>query len=300
MNITHLEYYVALVANDFNITKTSQKLYVSQPALSRIINSLETLYDVELFIRHNRRIIKLTPLGEEVYEIALKILKYDSTLTKRLEKVSQKEVIKIGIPASFLATALSSVIVKFIARNPQLQIAIVEENVTILEEKLVNQQIDIAFLISPKEKNFHQGIESLPFYDDEIVVYMKKDHRFNSRTRTQISLEEINMERLCILDNKFLMNSQIYKHFSSENLTPKVALETSSWEFLIDYCNHFGALTMLPASLYPIIPDNEQFVHMSMNPPLKLPICLCYYKDNATKIDSAKKSLLDIIQFETT
>ncbi|KXT60326.1 LysR family transcriptional regulator [Lactococcus sp. DD01] len=295
MNITHLEYYVALVANDFNITKTSRKLYVSQPALSRIINSLETQYGVELFVRHNRRIIKLTPLGEEVYEIALKILKYDSTLTKRLEKVSQKENVKIGIPASFLATALSSVIVKFIALNPQLQITIIEENVMVLEEKLMKQQIDIAFLTSPTE----QIIESLPFYEDEIVVYMKKDHHFNSRAKTQISLEEVNTQCLCILDNRFLMNSQIYNHFSSENLVPKVVLETSSWEFLIDYCNHFNAITLLPASLHPIIPDNEQFVHIPMSPPLKLPICLCYNKESALEIDLFKKMMLDIIQNQT-
>ncbi|HBC31974.1 MAG TPA: LysR family transcriptional regulator, partial [Clostridiales bacterium] len=44
MNIYNLKYFIAL-ANDLSFTKASEKLYISQQALSKHIRCLEDEYD---------------------------------------------------------------------------------------------------------------------------------------------------------------------------------------------------------------------------------------------------------------
>lgn len=41
MDIKHLRYFIGIVENGFNLSRTSQNLYISQPALSMMINEFE-------------------------------------------------------------------------------------------------------------------------------------------------------------------------------------------------------------------------------------------------------------------
>ncbi|WP_143931453.1 LysR family transcriptional regulator, partial [Rodentibacter pneumotropicus] len=41
MDIRHLRYFVAIVENNFNLSKTAQNLYISQPTLSMMISDFE-------------------------------------------------------------------------------------------------------------------------------------------------------------------------------------------------------------------------------------------------------------------
>ena len=56
------------VAEKENISHAAKALYISQPAVSKAISSLEDNLNVTLFIRSSRG-VKLTPEGSLLYEI---------------------------------------------------------------------------------------------------------------------------------------------------------------------------------------------------------------------------------------
>ena len=62
MEIRHLKYFMA-VAEELNFTKAAEKLYISQPPLSRQIKELELALDARLFDRNNKRVL-LTDAGK--------------------------------------------------------------------------------------------------------------------------------------------------------------------------------------------------------------------------------------------
>ena len=64
-NLNLLKIFVA-VAKHKNITKASEELYISQPAISSSIKELERELDIELFIRKNKG-VDLTVFGNELY-----------------------------------------------------------------------------------------------------------------------------------------------------------------------------------------------------------------------------------------
>ena len=55
-----MEYLVEIVSSNFNIAAASQKLYVSQYAISQFIINFENQNEVDLFVRKTGRITNLT------------------------------------------------------------------------------------------------------------------------------------------------------------------------------------------------------------------------------------------------
>ena len=56
-----------VVANELNITKASEKLNISQPAVTKHIKNLENIIGITLFKRSNKGLM-LTEAGLELYE----------------------------------------------------------------------------------------------------------------------------------------------------------------------------------------------------------------------------------------
>ncbi|WP_235428146.1 LysR family transcriptional regulator [Xenorhabdus khoisanae] len=57
MNINQLRSFVEIVKNNFNITSTAEKLYTSQPTISKQIKFLEEELNASLFIRKNNNLL---------------------------------------------------------------------------------------------------------------------------------------------------------------------------------------------------------------------------------------------------
>ncbi|WP_244268459.1 LysR family transcriptional regulator [Aeromonas fluvialis] len=70
MNIARLKNFTEIVKNNFNISATAEKLYTSQPTLSKQIKMLEDELGLALFIRKGKNLVGLTRAGEQVMELA--------------------------------------------------------------------------------------------------------------------------------------------------------------------------------------------------------------------------------------
>jgi LysR family transcriptional regulator for metE and metH len=72
MEIRHLK-LIRSVAEDKNLTKAADKLFLSQSALSHQLKEIESRYKTQVFIRNNKQML-LTPVGERLLLAANKIL----------------------------------------------------------------------------------------------------------------------------------------------------------------------------------------------------------------------------------
>ena len=71
MNFLHLKYFL-LVAEELNITRAAERLYISQQSLSNHISNMEKELDVKLFTRSPK--LSLTYAGDLLVETATQIL----------------------------------------------------------------------------------------------------------------------------------------------------------------------------------------------------------------------------------
>ena len=63
MELTQLKYFI-LTAKELHFARAAAKLGVTQPSLSRGIQTLEKELDTQLFLRTNKWHVALTPAGE--------------------------------------------------------------------------------------------------------------------------------------------------------------------------------------------------------------------------------------------
>lgn len=100
MKRVQLEYFVRIV-EEKSFTKAAEKLFISQPALSKSIRSLEKELDVTLFKRDPRE-LSLTDEGETVYRFALDVLDYWQVRTAELMSLlgKVKGTLRFGLPPS--------------------------------------------------------------------------------------------------------------------------------------------------------------------------------------------------------
>jgi len=95
MELRHLRYFCA-VADELNLTKAAEKLFISQPPLTRQIQQLEEEIGAPLFVRQARG-LALTPAGQYFWQHAQQILAKVSVTVEKTRRVAEHGKIVFGI-----------------------------------------------------------------------------------------------------------------------------------------------------------------------------------------------------------
>lgn len=94
--------YFAVVAEENNMSRAAQRLFMSQPPLSRHIRQLEERLGVTLFVRHTRG-LTLTEEGARVLEIVRPLLALQEKTYAELDKLglARGPLLRIGLTTAF-------------------------------------------------------------------------------------------------------------------------------------------------------------------------------------------------------
>lgn len=134
-----------------NISKTSEKLFISQQGLSRQIKALEKELGVSLFIRKKDGVVpteichQLMPSFQSIYKSYTEALNLiDKTQPHRL---------RIGFASGISHGLSNKFLVSYQSANPDLNLEIQEWTSGICQEKLLSGELDLAVLIEPFDKS---------------------------------------------------------------------------------------------------------------------------------------------------
>lgn len=101
LDVRLLRYFV-VVAEESNISRAAQRLFISQPPLSRHIRHLESQLGVALFLRHTKGLI-LTDEGKRVLDIVRPLLCLQERTLSALSQLSApaQQLLRIGLTTAF-------------------------------------------------------------------------------------------------------------------------------------------------------------------------------------------------------
>lgn len=178
MNSRQLQYAIIL-SEHMNISKASEILGISQPALSKQILGLEKELGVTLFDRETLP-LKLTAAGERFIEEAKELILKEEMLKKSMEdyKKGDRGRLVIGISPFRATYFLSSVIKEMYKEFPGLQIVLKEEKSTQLKKDIIEGVSDIAIVNLPVDETL---LDVIPLCEEEIVIvvpncFLKEEH----------------------------------------------------------------------------------------------------------------------------
>ena len=147
-NLNLLKIFVC-VAEQGNITKASEKLFISQPAITKSIKQLEEEMQGELFVRKNKGVV-LTKEGKYIYDKVNRILGELENLyaycpnTKKL----QSGTLRLGTTTSNITMLISRQLNSFLKKYPKLDISVKRGEENELTSLLINDEMDLAVMDS--------------------------------------------------------------------------------------------------------------------------------------------------------
>ena len=151
MNI-NLELYKTFyyVAKNENISRASNELNISQPAISKAIKNLEEQLNTNLFIR-KRDGIELTEIGEAIYKKIKDDMELIYSAENDLKVLTSMEsgILNIGASKTILHEFLMPYIKDFHKKYPKINIRIFTDKVSDLIRKSTMGIIDVIFINMP-------------------------------------------------------------------------------------------------------------------------------------------------------
>lgn len=143
LNYHHLQYFWQ-VAKMGNLTKTAEKLHVSQSALSSQIKQLEESLDCQLFTRQGRKLV-LTEMGNVAFSYAESIFSKGNELETLLRQGYESEIqtIRAGVLSTMSRNFIES-FVEPVLSNHAIKIEIFSASQPRLLTMLSNHELDLA------------------------------------------------------------------------------------------------------------------------------------------------------------
>ncbi len=148
MNFRNLQYFLR-AAEEKNITRAAQKLYISQQSLSGHIAKLEEELGVSLFERGGE--LTLTYAGERLYLLAQRICSLEQEILRETGEISDRRRgrLRLGISYTCGRAILPRLLPAFRAEHPLVEISLVEGNHQKLNEWLAAGEIDVLLGYAP-------------------------------------------------------------------------------------------------------------------------------------------------------
>ncbi|HIU76033.1 MAG TPA: LysR family transcriptional regulator [Candidatus Pelethocola excrementipullorum] len=223
MKLSSLRYYIT-VAKCGSFTKASDRLFISQPTLSRTIQELEEELGTQLFIRE-RRSLKLTEDGIRLLKEASEIVEHSDSLAEMFKSSEVRgrkaiQVIKVAYQRYFDIQWVYPQITAFMKEYPNCEILLEQADVQDLKKGINDGSYDAVFGLTPIF-NRMKDLIIMPVEKNCLQLLVPETHRLAKRR--SVSINELEGEDFILLNRKYSpvvvdhVISQCIKHGFSPN-----------------------------------------------------------------------------------
>lgn len=240
MDVTSL-YYFSELAKDLHMTRTANRLFISQQTLSNHIQRLEEYYGVQLL--HRKPTLSLTCAGEFVLAFAETVSREELNLKDILSDVEQQErgVLRFGASTLRMNACLPAILPEFSARYPHVEIRITDTISSKLEPMVLEGRLDFAIVI-PDEAN--PKILDFPLMNDQVYLcvadslleqyYGPDAAALKKKAAGGADLRDFQRLPFCLLSNR--MGHQVQECFDEAGVTPRAYLTSTYTQISTSIC----------------------------------------------------------------
>lgn len=228
INLNSLKIFLE-VANSKSFLDASNKLFISQPAISKSMSKLEEDLGIVLFYRANKG-ISLTPSGDTLY----RYLKETKDLLLSCERVliSMNDVeegkLVIGVQSHIVRNYLMDKIDNFRLRHPKISIKLIDLSTSVLIDKLEERIIDFVVDSTPIETVYNNiEIRTICSLGTCFVKSTINKSKINS-------LKSLEKENIILPVTRSSLRKNLNKCFNETDIIVKPILEFETEELIIE------------------------------------------------------------------
>ena len=172
MKLREYEYMLA-IAQEANMTRAAQRLYISQPALSKLLASVESELGVQLFRQENRRMIP-TAAGKIYLENAEKILSLNHDMERTVRLASSQSELTLAYPLIYSGFITGSVLPAMCRINSSVSVHILHSAQSKILDHILHGHFP--FAVGIVTDSIRQSASFINIGQQEMVLAVHKGH----------------------------------------------------------------------------------------------------------------------------
>jgi len=206
MELRHLHYFKA-VAEELNYRKASERLFISQPGLSRQIKQLEEMLGVQLFDRDKKH-VELTASGVFFKEEVDFVLNHLDLTKSQLKLIDSGRIgeLRIGFLGSASNRILPDLLAKLNSHQPLISTSLEELSNAMQVEMIQKDKLDLGFV---RMASVPEGLEMKMVLRDSFSLVVPENHPI-----TATGFRSVNQFK----DESFILFSSDYSNLYFEQI----------------------------------------------------------------------------------
>lgn len=246
LELRHLRYFLA-VAEDLHFRKAAERLYISQPGLSRQIREMEEGLGFQLFERHSRKVTLTRPglfLRDE-FKNHFKAIENSIQQAKLLDDGLLGDL-KFGYVGSAIHETIPRLLLAFREKRPNVLFSLKEMDNQKQVQGLLSFDLDIGFV---RLERVPKGLQIQPVLQEPFCLVLPEGHPINATNFK--SMDQLAGESYILFDPKYSPSyyEKVVQIFDDASFTPIVTHNTIHADSIYKLVeNNFG-ISIVPKSL---------------------------------------------------
>jgi LysR family cys regulon transcriptional activator len=222
VKLQQLRFLIEVVDNGLNVTTASERLYTSQPGVSKQIRLLEEELGVTIFERSGKRFTGLTAAGVAVAASARRVLLEAENLRRVSAEFSDEAAGTLTVATTHTQAryVLPRIVAEFTRRYPRVRLAIRAGNPLQVAELV--QRGDAEIGLATESLTSSDALISLPAYSWTHKIVVPQGHPL--LLETHLSLQTLANYPIVTYDPAFSGRSRVDEAFAKAGLTPNLIL----------------------------------------------------------------------------
>lgn len=280
LEFRHLKYFLA-VADELHYRRAAEKLFISQPGLSRQIKQLEENLGIILFERHNRKVV-LTAAGKYLQEEVQQHLKHLDAIFSHAKQIDEGKDgnLKFGYVGSAMQEIIPNLLVNLKNTYPNISYGLKEMDNQSQIESLLTNDIDIGFI---RAERVPRSLEMQPLTQETFCIVLPNTHEI--RESNFESLAQFKNESFILFDPKYSASyyEKVMQIFDDHGFVPIVTHNTIHAASIYKLVAHGFGISIVPKSL--ISKENAaiQFIELT-NIPQRTILSAVWHKNNRNPV----------------
>jgi LysR family transcriptional regulator, cys regulon transcriptional activator len=237
MNLQQFRFLREAARQKFNITAAARALHTSQPGVSKSIIELEGELGVPILARQGKRILGLTPPGQQVLLAAEKIVQEVDNLKKLARDYAgaPSGTLRLATTHSQARYVLPPVVQQFARKYPQVRLKLLQADPPQIVAMVSNGQADIG--MATESLADAPQLASIPVYEWQHVAIVPPQHPLAKMQKTpgKLTLKDLARHPIVTYESHFSGRSRIDAAFAAAAIEPSIVLEAIDADVIKTY-----------------------------------------------------------------
>jgi LysR family cys regulon transcriptional activator len=234
MKLQQLKYLLAIVDNGLNITAAAERLYTSQPGVSKQLKLLEEELGLQLFTRKGKSLGGVTAAGQQVIDRARVIMQEVENIRRLASDYYHEEEGTLSIATTHTQAryVLPEVIREFRKRYPRVSLNLHQGTSEQIADMVAANEID--FAIATGSRDLFANLLLVPSYRWDRKILVPNEHNLAHLDR-KLTLHDLAEFPLVTYVFSFGGQSSLKKAFANEGLEPDVVFTARDADVIKTY-----------------------------------------------------------------